>query len=442
MSSSTHRPIRSFLALVTALGVVVALSLPASAQSPAILLSPRHGPPTQRIVVAGSGFGAAETVSVSFDGAAIRIDQTDATGSFRTKFRVPQSALPGDHLVSATGQTSGLRDRARFVVRTDWQQFAFDAAHTGYNPFENVLNASNVGGLTKMWVQQEMGDWDGPFAVWGGLLLSGDAALNASDGAVVWERSGSSGTPAIRGGVMYSGGDRLYALVPATGQEIWSHDLGAGVWSPTVTGGVVYVASRDGTYALAASDGALLWSAPYAGSELAVSGGAVFESDFNEVRSLDAATGRVRWSVPMQQATDPVAHDGLVYVVNDGSLVALDAGSGAVVWTSVYLGLNDASPAVAYGMVYVSNDVGLCAFDAATGAPVWSRGTLSMTFAAPVVAGGVVYAVVGPRLYVVDAWTGTRFFVDGLGGWVQVSPSVANGVVYVDSERALYAFGL
>ena len=56
--------------------------------------------------------------------------------------------------------------------------------------------------------------------------------------------------------------------------------------------------------------------------------------------------------------------------------------------------------------------------------------------------GGIVYAVVGPRLYVFDASTGTRFFMDSLDGWVQVSPSVANGVVYVDSERALFAFGL
>ena len=441
MSRPWRLALRPVLVVAASLSLAI-MVVPAAAASPAISLSPRHGPPTQRIVVLGNGFGAAETVDVTFDGVAVGSARTDATGTFRTKFAAPQSALPGDHPVRATGLASGLRGRAEFVVRTDWLQFAFDAAHTGYNPFENVLNTSNVGGLRREWLQRGAADRDGSFAVWGGLLLSGDAAVNASDGAIVWERAGSMGTPAVSAGVMYTGGDRLYALNPGTGQKIWARDLGAGVSPPTVTAGVVYVGSGDDTYALSASGGTILWSAPYAGSELAVAGGSVFESDFSDVRSLDAATGQVQWSVAMEPVTYPVAAGGLVYVVHDGSLVALDAGSGAVVWTSAYLGLNDASPAVAYGMVFVSNDAGLCAFDAATGTPVWSHATMSMTFAAPVVANGVVYAVVGPRLYVFDASTGKRFFETALGGWIHVSPSVANGVVYVDSERALFAYGL
>lgn len=35
------------------------------------------------------------------------------------------------------------------ATQTDWPQFHFDAAHTGHNPNETTLTASNVSGLNR-----------------------------------------------------------------------------------------------------------------------------------------------------------------------------------------------------------------------------------------------------------------------------------------------------
>ena len=74
---------------------------------PSITLDPDHGPPTSRTVVTGEGFGASEVVVVTFDTKPVGSTTTDPSGSFSTTVRVPKSATPGDHPITATGQTSG-----------------------------------------------------------------------------------------------------------------------------------------------------------------------------------------------------------------------------------------------------------------------------------------------------------------------------------------------
>src|SRR5438034_642068 len=64
---------------------------------------------------------------------------------------VPASALPGPHTVTATGMRSGLSASSRFLVRTNWTRFHFDLYNSGFNPYENVLNPSNVSGLVLKW---------------------------------------------------------------------------------------------------------------------------------------------------------------------------------------------------------------------------------------------------------------------------------------------------
>src|SRR5580704_5635863 len=39
----------------------------------------------------------------------------------------------------------------RTTTKTDWPQSGYDAAHDGYNPFERVINLSNVGSLQLAW---------------------------------------------------------------------------------------------------------------------------------------------------------------------------------------------------------------------------------------------------------------------------------------------------
>src|SRR5438128_2695257 len=109
--------VAAFLALGGLLAPSTATGAPATA---AVKLKPAFGPPTTRTKVKGSGFGPTEQVVIDFDSSQVGTASTDPSGSFSTKITVPASAKPGDHQVTATGQTSGLSASSAFLVRTDW----------------------------------------------------------------------------------------------------------------------------------------------------------------------------------------------------------------------------------------------------------------------------------------------------------------------------------
>jgi len=168
---------------------------PAQAASPAITLSPSAGPPTTRIKVSGSGFGANEAVDVYFDATDMVLASTDGTGAFTVTFKVPASAHPGTHYVTAVGRSSGLSAQRTFNVNTNWAEFHFGPAHLGWNPYENTLSTANVSSLDEVWATQTGGfELDGASpTVANGTVYVGSSdgkvyALNAATGAVKWTR--------------------------------------------------------------------------------------------------------------------------------------------------------------------------------------------------------------------------------------------------------------
>ena len=205
------------LLLVASLGAPAPTTRPtgAWAASAAIKLQVAVGPPTTSTLVRGRRFGPSETVDLAFDGVPLRTAVTGPKGTFLTRASIPASAVPGDHVVEATGETSGSTAVATFTVRTDWPTFHFDPARTGYNPYENVLSPANVHGLTEAW--------------------------NFTTGGPV------TSAPAVANGMVYVGShdDNLYALDAATGAPVWTFPAGGNVSSPTVVDGVVYVAAGE-----------------------------------------------------------------------------------------------------------------------------------------------------------------------------------------------------
>ena len=180
----------------------------------------------------GSEFGATESVQVDFDEAEVASATTDAAGAFQTTLEVPASALPGPHEVTATGESSGLSTSATFLVRSNWRQFRNGHRHTGYDPYENVLGAANVGHLK--------------------------INRQARTGQVVYS------SPAVVNGVVYAGAEspdnHVYAFDASTGAKLWMVQTGDQIESsPAVVNGVVYIGSDDGKlYALNAHTGGLV----------------------------------------------------------------------------------------------------------------------------------------------------------------------------------------
>ena len=273
------------------------LWLAASGFSQSITVSPPSNPPNTTIFVSGSGFSAGADVDIYFDTADLALAVTDDTGSFsQIALRVPASALPGEHTVSAVERSTGARAQTAFRVDTRWAQFRKRPIHDGHNFGENVLSPATVGGLTLRWKYTTGGPVDSSPAVADGVVYVGSFypdnsvyALNASTGARLWSYTTSDAvhsSPAVAHGVVYVGSfdGNVYALNVGTGALLWKHTTGGGVdSSPAVANGVVYVGSYDGNlYALNASTGTRLWKyaiigpGAYVNSSPALANGVVY----------------------------------------------------------------------------------------------------------------------------------------------------------------------
>ncbi len=248
---------RSLIVFVVCLAFFISASPIALAAGASIKLSPTSGPPTSKVTVSGTGFGASEKVTITFDTTSVGAATTSSSGTFSQNITVPKSALPGNHTVKATGQTSKLTASATFLVRTNWSMYGFDLLHTHLNPYENVLSPSNVSKLQLDWSFTTGAFIHSSPAVVNGVVYVGSDdqnvyALNSTTGAKKWSFHAGGGidfsSPAVANGVVYigSGDHNVYALNATTGAKLWSFTTGSFVFSsPAVVNGVVYIGSDD-----------------------------------------------------------------------------------------------------------------------------------------------------------------------------------------------------
>ena len=217
-------------------------------------------------------------------------------------------------------------------------------------------------------------------------------------------------------------------------------------------------------YAIDAKTGTELWSYHFTGTynqvygSPAVVNGVVYVGADTTVVALDANTGAVLWSFPTAEGTlvvaSPAVADGVVYIYAEGLpsyLYAIDAATGTLLWSRSIQALGYTSPAVAYGMVFIGVNYNnnkllgfLYALNARTGAVLWGYNTgFGGVVSSPAVANGVVY-VVGEKLYALNARNGAELWsYQKPNNNINSSPVVSNGVLYVDSVGGyLYAFGL
>lgn len=458
------------VALSLIVGVLV-LGSPATASVPALTLSSKAQHPRARVALHGTGFGGTEKVDISFDTIPVASSISDGAGHVTGKFRVPASAVPGDHTVTAVGRESGLQAQATFAVSTDWQGFHFDLRNR-YNPYENVLDPSTVGGLTEVWTFASAGGIESSPAVVNGVVYVGSDdgnvyALDASAGAELWSFATGGAvesSPTVVDGVLYVGSDsnKVFALDASTGTQLWAITReGRVLSSPTVASGIVLVGSFEDSFedrrllALDASTGAELWSLDaWVESSPAVAKGVAFvTTDDDFLYALDAETGSVVWRyvMPNSVMSSPAVVNGVVYVTlyDDGTVYAFDATIGALLWVSFPLhGAIDTSPAVANGAVYAGTSQDwFYAINASTGTERWARDfheQSSFIRGSPAVANGVVYfGSDDSNVYALDAGTGQRLWHFNTRADVQSSPAVVNGRVYVgSSDGVLHAFGL
>lgn len=433
-----------------------------------VVATPNFGHPKAATQVSGTGFGANEAVDVYFDTTDEFLAVTNASGSFPAhELDVPKSATPGKHWITAVGRKTGDAAQIGFGVGTNWVQYGFDTHLRSRNPYENVIDPSNVGTLDLLW-SHTMGDeilFSSPAYV-GGLTYVGslDDKLYAltDTGAVQWTATAGGGiesSPAVAKGNVYVGCNdgKIYAFNAQTGALVWSAATGAAVTSsPTVAGNVLYVGSEDDrVYALNASTGAAIWSTATGAaidlSSPAVVNGVVYiGSTDDKLYALNAATGTVLWTVTTGGSvisSPAVMGTGVYFGSNDGKLYAVDTRSGGTDWTYTTGASIASSPVVVNGAVFVAaNDGKLYAIHTNDGSLKWSTplggfvGANAVSFANGV--GYVGTETNDGNIYAFDPADGSILWSSPMS--VDSRPAIANGILYIGSDGGdtLYAFAL
>ncbi len=179
-----------------------------------------------------------------------------------------------------------------------------------------------------------------------------------------------------------------------------------------------------------------------------VVGGVVFAiSDEGTLHALDAGSGKELWTFAGALSPDvgPTVWNGAVYVADKpGTIHAVDASTGQERWHSAAaipggLTIDD-------GGIYVASNGAIVALDPATGAERWRYAAPAAgLFHNPALANGLVYA--GSDLggvVAVDAVTGTLRWHADTGSDATSTAVVANGIAYVGDNGSakghLYAF--
>ena len=196
----------------------------------------------------------------------------------------------------------------------------------------------------------------------------------------------------------------------ASGQEIWTADVGERVTTtPIITGDAVVVAAASGRlYGLSPGEGDIVWR--YPGED---------QTEIGEV------------------AVSPVHADGVVYVAGDNVVVAIDAATGTELCTASSSDVGSAPGTIAGGYVYSPTGASIhimsereCQFRTSGGVATVPMNVQTIT--SPAIDGDNLYVGSGQLFTASSVVDGTATFssVD-LGSQVSSSPVIADGIIYV-----------
>jgi outer membrane protein assembly factor BamB len=159
------------------------------------------------------------------------------------------------------------------------------------------------------------------------------------------------------------------------------------------------------------------------------------------VRALDMSTGTLLWGPIAVGSSVLLAAEGAIVFTLDGAgtLAALDVASGHPLWATQLEGQLDfeSPPVAAGGLVYANGlESGgtTYAVDAQTGAVIWTAGTFDGSGGTVAVSGGVVYeAEACDQVSAFDAFTGDLkwYYSTSCTGGGGAAPAVYEGHVWV-----------
>ncbi len=417
--------------------------------------------PGSSVAVTGSGFASGENLTVLLDSHRAASATAGNDGRFAVMVHVPQSTLPGEHSLQATGAISGDTELSPLTVSVNWPMFKNQTSRLGSNPLEFVINRNNAQNLVLSWVgvMGDLVDFSSPAVVNGVVYIAsldgnlyafnangcGQSACNPMWTGTMDSQFSSVSSPAVVNGVVYVGSEdhKLFAFAASgcghgTCAPLWTGTTGGAIDSgPLVANGVVYVGSEDHRF-------------------YAFPAGGCGRSTCTPLWTTSTGAG-------INSA--PAIANGVVYFGSqDGKFYAVNAnGCGSLIckplWTAqVGISVFGSGPAVANGVVYIASfseqgtfDSNLYAFPAGgcghpTCQPLWRAPAGEFVASSPAVANGNVYIGSGDDLlYAFNAngcghsvctalWRGEAI---GAQAALLSAPAVANGLVYVGENNGM-----
>jgi phospholipase C len=442
--------------------------------APSVSISLALGVPGSQVHVEGQGFSPDDPLEIFFDAADLDTDRASSDGSLSTRIPIPVRAVPGLHWFSVVDRTTGDRVQTSFRVSTPWQQPGGDPTLSGFNRFEDALDASSLEGMDIAWKGWSYSRLTGAPAVdalgfsyvgtGAGRLKAYSRGCGAALCAPKWSvplSSAVAGSPSAVGGFLYAAStDGTVSASRDCGSStcapVWTGSVGEPIAGSVAVTGRVYVGTTAGSVAAFPLSGCgqrtcpPLWTSSLGGSigaTPAVGGGRVFVgSTDGYATALLPGTGQRWWrrNVGSPVVSSPVffqqpAEDPMVLVPTQaGDLWAFNAMSGTAIW--VQRGIADVvSPAVAYGLVFAPGTDGVlraiptarCFF--ATCAPQWTATVGDPITSQPVIANGLVFVTAGQRILSFNARSGQLVWRSDVLG-PDLSLAESDGSIYASSS--------
>ncbi|MHB8632609.1 MAG: outer membrane protein assembly factor BamB family protein [Thermoplasmatota archaeon] len=345
--------------------------------------------------------------------------------------------LRADIYTFSTPHQAGERTTPASDRFSDWPMEGASAARTGRGGQPLPCPA-------RAWVSP-IGVHDGAPVVEGCTLFVGTdqglAAVNASTGALLWERALDAAVesrPALGvEGVLATTEEGSLFLVDRAGNILW-HAPGVGAaTSPVLASGFAFFGTADGTlHAVHEATGREAWrkaaAAPFVAAPVAYASWLFYGANGTGWRAVEAANGAPVWDRPaLPGSSFGAAAHGVAYVATGDGLHAFNASTGQDAWVGPSTpGL--LAPAVAGGAIVDASPSGRLVAWSPSGTPLWSLRTGPV--AAPAIDGGLVFAgSTDGHLYIVNETSG-RLVSNIPAGPVRSTPAIANGMAYVSTE--------
>ncbi|MBV8727038.1 MAG: PQQ-binding-like beta-propeller repeat protein [Candidatus Eremiobacteraeota bacterium] len=390
----------------------------------------------------------------------------------------------------------------------DWPEQRRDDQRTGNNPSQTTITKANVATLKVKWTQNFFGERAEP-VVLGGVVYVADQggyiyAFDENTGALRWKFLGNLGdpfkaTPTIVNGILYDGSagvgphaGAMYAVNTSSGSLVWQHNYNEAYralnGSPLVADGRIYggrSTNNEGLDCVASgqleaydpNSGAILdqlnlTNAPVTGDDIWSGAmidpnGAIYVASGNACGGFspmsDALIKLIPKPLSIVWATQAVLNDngtidddyggtplfvnGLIVDGNkNGNVYALNAASGAVVWTASLGGEMIASVATDGSKIYAvvdggrsscqsgPNCGGIFALDM-SGHIIWSVETnysqLGKALAPVAVSNGIVFAAYNQGVSALDSDTGAVLWRYQDPHNIQAGPVIVNGGLFI-----------